>query len=162
MTSSPSSSSNNRPKRKKSRPPQLGAPQDDPWRDYLLCDDPSAAAAAGASSRLGARVLGAEAAFGACCGITEQLFGKLKQDSAEFRIDKTADYFGGLRSMPSRAEIYRTNAERCRQQAALAENADQRKRLLKLADQWAKMADKEAKQHSPRYAAILARRRKPR
>jgi hypothetical protein len=41
----------------------------------------------------------------------------------------------------SRAEIYRAKAETCRQQAALPQNASQKDRWLKLAEQWSALAD---------------------
>jgi len=46
----------------------------------------------------------------------------------------------------SRAEIYRAKAETCRQQATLPQNAAQRDRWLKLAEQWSALADNAKKE----------------
>lgn len=64
--------------------------------------------------------------------------------------------------MPSRIEIYRTKVEDCRRQAMLAKDTEERKRLLQLADQWARMADEEAKQRPPRSRSTPGKLRKPR
>jgi len=42
---------------------------------------------------------------------------------------------------PTRVELYRAKAELCRQQAVLPQNAAQKDRWLKLAEQWSKLAD---------------------
>ena len=51
--------------------------------------------------------------------------------------------------MPSRSDLYKANAEACRQQAALPQNASQQDRLLKLAEQWTNLAE-QAKKDSAR------------
>jgi len=66
---------------------------------------------------------------------------------------------GSRRGMPSRTEIYRTKAEECRRGAMLSEDAEQRNRLLALADQWARMGEREAKQPPSRTAARWQDRR---
>jgi hypothetical protein len=45
----------------------------------------------------------------------------------------------------SRAEIYRAKAETARQQAGLPQNASQKDRWLKLAEQWSALADSAKK-----------------
>jgi hypothetical protein len=45
----------------------------------------------------------------------------------------------------SRAELYRAKAETCGHQAALPQNAPQKDRWLKLAEQWSALADNAKK-----------------
>jgi hypothetical protein len=48
----------------------------------------------------------------------------------------------------SRMEMYRRKAEACRHQAALPQNASQKDRWLKLADDWSRLADTAKKDRS--------------
>jgi len=47
--------------------------------------------------------------------------------------------------MRSRSDIYRARAEACSHQATLPQNTAQKDRLLKLAEQWAEMAERAKK-----------------
>ena len=47
----------------------------------------------------------------------------------------------GVHPMPSRAEIYRANAEVCSHQAGLPRNASEKERWIKLAKQWSTLAE---------------------
>jgi hypothetical protein len=51
--------------------------------------------------------------------------------------------------MRSRSDLYKANAEACRHQADLPQNAAQKDRLLKLAGQWTNLAE-QAKKDSAR------------
>jgi len=62
--------------------------------------------------------------------------------------------------MGSRAEIYRAKAETCRQHAKLAKDASERNRLLKLAEQWSKMAEDAKRQSSDRRVISTTSRKK--
>jgi hypothetical protein len=44
-----------------------------------------------------------------------------------------------------RSHLYKSNAEMCRYQAALPQNASQKARLLKLAEQWMELAEQAKK-----------------
>jgi hypothetical protein len=44
-----------------------------------------------------------------------------------------------------RDDLYQSNAEMCRCQAALPQNASQKERLLKLAEQWMELAEQAKK-----------------
>jgi hypothetical protein len=52
--------------------------------------------------------------------------------------------------MRSRAEMYQANAEACRHQAALRNDASEKRRCLVLAEQWTQMAEAARKQRRER------------
>lgn len=62
--------------------------------------------------------------------------------------------------MASRSDIYRANAEACRFQAALPQNADQKGRWLKLADEWTKLAAEAKKDRARIPTAYLSANRR--
>jgi len=62
--------------------------------------------------------------------------------------------------MRSRAEIYQAKAETCRHHAKLAKDASERDRLLKLADQWSKMAEDATRRTSDRRVISATLRKK--
>jgi hypothetical protein len=65
--------------------------------------------------------------------------------------------------MRSRAEMYQANAEACRHQATLRDDASEKCRCLVLAEQWAQMAEAARKQRrEKRYFPKLLRRRETR
>jgi hypothetical protein len=62
--------------------------------------------------------------------------------------------------MRSRVEIYQARADTCRHHAKLAKGASERNRLLKLADQWSKMAEDAKRQSSDRRVIATTPRKK--
>jgi hypothetical protein len=56
----------------------------------------------------------------------------------------------------NRVALYQSNADACRHQATLLQNASNKERWLKLADQWSKMAD-EAKRQPARIRGFRGR-----
>jgi hypothetical protein len=58
--------------------------------------------------------------------------------------------------MRSRSDIYRANAEACRYQATLPQNAAEKDRLFKLADEWTKLAEEAKKDRARLRGTTLA------
>jgi hypothetical protein len=99
----------------------------------------------------------------AVTGTGKQKFGGNWQDARDDRGKSPTIFHCGRRAveriaMPSNLERFQARAARCRDYAAAAKSATNRNHWLKLADQWAKLAEAEAKRVSMREQSVTTGR----